>query len=127
MSDNDRSVPAAPRYHPAAQGFTGDALDQLCKSRFTEGVEVGRAEAAEAALQVIEERAEAAREEGHREGQEFGEALARNAIRESMEGGHFDDAISYLVGVRDRAKGDSLQADQIRLAIASLEQFQRTI
>jgi hypothetical protein len=85
MSDNDRSVPAAPRYHPAAQGFTGDALDQLCKSRFTEGVEVGRAEAAEAAMQVIEERAMAARREGHEEGVRVGFDTAKKELRSVVE------------------------------------------
>jgi flagellar biosynthesis/type III secretory pathway protein FliH len=83
--DNDRSVPAAPRYHPAAQGFTGDALDQLCKSRFTEGVEVGRAEAAEAAMQVIKEQTEAARREGHEEGVRVGFDTAKKELRSVVE------------------------------------------
>jgi hypothetical protein len=94
--DNDRSTPPAPRYHPAAQGFTGDALDQLCKSRFTEGVEVGRAEAAEAAMQVIEERTEAARNEGHRAGVEVGDKMGRDLERGEFSAQIVEAGMNYF-------------------------------
>jgi flagellar biosynthesis/type III secretory pathway protein FliH len=109
--DNDRSVPAAPRYHPAAQGFTGDALDQLCKSRFTEGVEVGRAEAAEAAMQVIKEQTEAARREGHEEGVRVGFDTAKKELRQIVE----RDAALIREELRDAVHGlKSQYAQEVR-------------
>jgi flagellar biosynthesis/type III secretory pathway protein FliH len=122
--DNDRSVPAAPRYHPAAQGFTGDALDQLCKSRFTEGVEVGRAEAAEAAMQVIEEREDKAREVGYGAGLENGRNQATKETRAVVTSALMPlvvDLREKLEEVRDAAKPGSAQRAGLEEACGRLE------
>lgn len=77
----DDTQPAPSPFHARATGIDGALLDSMLKARFTEGVEVGREEAAKAALKVIED----AKQQAFAEGMQEGTNRTRQAVTKELE------------------------------------------